>query len=87
MRVFVAGATGVIGRRLLPLLTSSGHEVIGLARSYGAAVEVEMLDAAVAEADALDSGALRHLPPATVAPRTTSGVATRRRSAPSRTAF
>jgi uncharacterized protein YbjT (DUF2867 family) len=42
MRVFVAGATGVIGRRLLPLLTSQGHEVIGLARSYGAAVEVEL---------------------------------------------
>jgi nucleoside-diphosphate-sugar epimerase len=29
MRVFVAGATGVVGRRLLPLLTSQGHEVIG----------------------------------------------------------
>jgi nucleoside-diphosphate-sugar epimerase len=58
MRVFVAGATGVIGRRLLPLLTSEGHEVIGLARSYGAAVEVELLGAVVAEADALDSSAL-----------------------------
>lgn len=58
MRVFVAGATGVIGRRLLPLLTSKGHEVIGLARSYGAAVEIETLGAVVAEADALDPGAL-----------------------------
>jgi hypothetical protein len=29
-----------------------------LARSYGAAVEVEMLGAVVAEVDALDSGAL-----------------------------
>lgn len=58
MRVFVAGATGVVGRRLLPLLASQGHEVIGLTRSYGAAVEVEMLGAVVAEADALDSGAL-----------------------------
>lgn len=58
MRVSVAGATGVIGRRLLPLLTSRGHEVVGLARSYGAAVEVEMLGAVVAEADALDSEAL-----------------------------
>ncbi len=58
MRVFIAGATGVIGRRLVPLLTSKGHEVIGLARSYGAGVEVETLGAKVAKADALDSGGL-----------------------------
>jgi nucleoside-diphosphate-sugar epimerase len=58
MRVFIAGATGVIGRRLVPLLTSAGHDVIGLARSYGAGVEVEVLGAEVAEADALDSDAL-----------------------------
>ena len=58
MRVFVAGATGAIGRQLLPLLTSTGHEAIGLARSYGAAVEVELLGGEVAMADALDAGAL-----------------------------
>lgn len=33
MRVFVAGATGVIGRRLLPALTSAGHEPIAMTRS------------------------------------------------------
>lgn len=33
MRIFVAGAAGVIGRQLLPLLTSAGHEVIGTTRS------------------------------------------------------
>ena len=32
MRIFVAGATGAIGRRLLPLLLAEGHEVIGLSR-------------------------------------------------------
>jgi nucleoside-diphosphate-sugar epimerase len=32
MRVLVAGATGVIGRQLVPLLASAGHEVIGMAR-------------------------------------------------------
>ncbi|MGE5292434.1 MAG: NAD-dependent epimerase/dehydratase family protein [Micromonosporaceae bacterium] len=35
MRVLVAGATGVIGRQLMPLLTAVGHEVTGLSRSPG----------------------------------------------------
>lgn len=33
MKVFVTGATGVIGRRLLPLLVRAGHEVTAVARS------------------------------------------------------
>lgn len=33
MRIFLAGATGVIGTRLLPLLIGAGHEVAGLTRS------------------------------------------------------
>ena len=33
MKVLVAGASGAIGRQLVPLLESAGHEVIGLARS------------------------------------------------------
>ncbi len=37
MRVLVAGATGVIGRQLVPLLTSVGHEVVALGRSPGRA--------------------------------------------------
>lgn len=32
-RVFIAGATGVIGRRLVRLLTAEGHEVAGMTRS------------------------------------------------------
>lgn len=35
MRVLVAGASGVIGRRLVPLLTAVGHDVIALSRSTG----------------------------------------------------
>ena len=35
MRVLVAGSTGVIGRRLVPLLEAVGHEVTGLARTRG----------------------------------------------------
>jgi nucleoside-diphosphate-sugar epimerase len=33
MKVFVAGATGVLGRRVIPGLLSTGHEVVGLSRS------------------------------------------------------
>jgi 2-alkyl-3-oxoalkanoate reductase len=33
MRVFVAGATGVLGRRLVTNLSGRGHEVVGLSRS------------------------------------------------------
>ncbi len=33
MKIFVAGGTGVLGRRVVPLLISQGHDVIGLSRS------------------------------------------------------
>ena len=33
MRVFVAGATGAIGRQLVPRLVAAGHEVHGMTRS------------------------------------------------------
>ena len=36
MRVFLAGATGVIGRRLLPMLVEAGHEVTAMTRRDGA---------------------------------------------------
>jgi nucleoside-diphosphate-sugar epimerase len=33
MRIFVAGATGAIGRRLVPILVNAGHSVVGMTRS------------------------------------------------------
>ena len=33
MKVFVAGATGVLGRALVPQLVARGHEVVGMTRS------------------------------------------------------
>jgi hypothetical protein len=36
MRIFVAGTTGVIGRRLVPMLVAGGHEVVAMTRSPGA---------------------------------------------------
>jgi nucleoside-diphosphate-sugar epimerase len=58
MRVFLAGAAGVIGRRLLPLLLAEGHQVTGTTRSR---VRAEQLRAAGAEpvvVDAFDAAAL-----------------------------
>lgn len=43
MRIFLAGATGVIGSRLLPLLVAAGHDVTGMTRS---AVRVGMIEKA-----------------------------------------
>ena len=33
MKIFVAGATGVLGRRVVKLLVDAGHEATGIARS------------------------------------------------------
>jgi nucleoside-diphosphate-sugar epimerase len=33
VKVFVAGATGVLGRALVPRLVARGHEVVGMART------------------------------------------------------
>jgi nucleoside-diphosphate-sugar epimerase len=41
MRVFVAGASGAIGRRLLPLLREAGHDVVGTTRSAAKAAVIE----------------------------------------------
>jgi nucleoside-diphosphate-sugar epimerase len=43
MRILLAGSTGVVGRRLAPLLTDYGHDVVGLARS-GADRNVDVFD-------------------------------------------
>jgi nucleoside-diphosphate-sugar epimerase len=52
MRVFVAGATGVIGRRLLPALTTAGHQPIAMTRSpeKAAALAAQGLETVVCDA-------------------------------------
>ena len=55
MRVFVAGAAGVIGQRLVPLLTAAGHEVTGTTRSAARETEIRRLGATPVIVDGLDA--------------------------------
>jgi len=59
MNVFVAGATGVIGRPLLKLLKLAGHTVTGTTRSAGKLPMIEALGAKGVVADAFDADGLR----------------------------
>jgi nucleoside-diphosphate-sugar epimerase len=59
VKVFVAGATGVLGRRVLPLLGADGHEVTGVARSPEKADLVRSLGATAATVDLFDAGAVK----------------------------
>jgi nucleoside-diphosphate-sugar epimerase len=55
MRVFVAGATGAIGKQLVPRLVAAGHEVHGMTRSESKQAMLYELGAVPVVADALDS--------------------------------
>jgi nucleoside-diphosphate-sugar epimerase len=59
MRVFLAGASGAIGTRLVPQLIDRGHEVIGTFRSPGNAERVRALGAEPIALDLLDPRAVR----------------------------
>ena len=58
MRVFLAGASGVIGVRLIPLLVRDGHEVAGMTRSPGKTAALRELGAEPVVCDVFDAGAL-----------------------------
>jgi nucleoside-diphosphate-sugar epimerase len=59
MRVFVAGASGAIGTRLVPQLIDRGHEVIGTSTSPAGAARVRALGAQPVILDLLDAPAVR----------------------------
>jgi 2-alkyl-3-oxoalkanoate reductase len=59
MRVFVAGATGAIGTRLVPQLVDRGHEVIGTSTSTEKAEHIRALGADPVALDLLDGAAVR----------------------------
>src|SRR5437773_9202853 len=58
MRVFVAGATGVLGRALVPGLVAQGHEVVGMTKSASKQDLMRSLGARPVVADALDPDAV-----------------------------
>ncbi len=58
MRVFVAGATGVIGQYLVPSLVAAGHEVTGTTRSPAKAAQLKRAGATPAIVDGLDRQAV-----------------------------
>ena len=55
MKVFVAGATGVMGRQLVPRLVAAGHEVVGTTRSESKRAALSELGATPVVADGLDA--------------------------------
>ena len=57
MRVFVTGATGVLGRRVLPMLVEQGHDVTAVSR--GRAEQVREAGAEPVQVDLFDAAALR----------------------------
>ena len=58
MRIFLAGATGAIGRQLVPMLIAAGHEVTGTTRSGERAEWLRSQGARAAVLDALDETAV-----------------------------
>jgi nucleoside-diphosphate-sugar epimerase len=58
MKVFLAGATGALGRRLVPLLVARGHDVVGMTRSAAKVGALRELGAEPVVADGLDRPAV-----------------------------
>jgi 2-alkyl-3-oxoalkanoate reductase len=58
MKVFVAGATGVLGRALVPQLVAGGHELVGMTKSASKQDLVRSLGARPVVVDALDRDAV-----------------------------
>ena len=83
MKAFVAGATGAIGRSLVPQLVEAGHEVTAITRSKEKLGELYELGAEAILCDVFDAGRLGSVvaraEPEAVIHMSSSGGATRRR--------
>jgi nucleoside-diphosphate-sugar epimerase len=61
MRILVAGATGALGKQLVPRLVAKGHEVVGMTRSESKREALRALGGTPAVADALDPDQVAHV--------------------------
>jgi len=59
MRIFVAGATGVIGRRVVPLLVAAGHQVTAIGRTAEKRADLTRLGSTALDVDLFNPGGLR----------------------------
>jgi len=59
MKVFVAGGSGAMGRRLVPQLVGAGYEVVAMTRHESNASWLQQIGASAAIADALDRQSVR----------------------------
>ncbi|HVE09948.1 MAG TPA: NAD-dependent epimerase/dehydratase family protein [Paraburkholderia sp.] len=60
MKVFVAGASGVIGKSLVPLLRDAGHQVTGTTRTADGKARLQALGIDAVIVDVFDAKALEH---------------------------
>lgn len=58
MKIFLAGASGVIGRQLVPLLVAEGHQVLGMTRTPASAAMLRALGAEPLVCDVYDGATL-----------------------------
>ena len=58
MRIFLASATGAVGKRLVPLLVANGHKVVGTTRSSEKAAKLSADGAAPVVVDMLNRDAV-----------------------------
>lgn len=59
MKIFIAGATGTLGRPVVRLLLAHGHEVAGLTRSQQGRELLQQMGASAVSGDALEADGLR----------------------------
>ncbi|HEX8850253.1 MAG TPA: NAD(P)-dependent oxidoreductase [Gemmatimonadaceae bacterium] len=59
MRIFVTGSTGVVGRRLVPMLTAAGHQVTAAGRDRARLATIAAHGAATVQLDLFDREAVR----------------------------